>query len=148
MLTGLAAKFQLMRLRARFESHFLIVGFTRVHTFVTRDSHELTHNLTSSHAQPAIPTKVDLLTPSLHHGDYGPGSTHKAWHRITLCGRGKGRVTKPHQVIRWCTTGPVLPTIFIPRVVAHRYFVVEDVDVVHAATLATNKRRCPTSMPI
>ena len=33
------------------ESHFLIVGFTRVHTFVTWDSNELTHNLTGSHAQ-------------------------------------------------------------------------------------------------
>ena len=44
-------EFQLMRLRARLESHFLIVGFTRVHTFVTWDSHELTHNLTGSHAQ-------------------------------------------------------------------------------------------------
>ena len=40
-----------MRLRARLESHFLIVGFTRVHTFVTWDSHELTDNLTGSHAQ-------------------------------------------------------------------------------------------------
>ena len=40
-----------MRLRARLESHFLIVGLTRVHTFVTWDSHELTHNLTGSHAQ-------------------------------------------------------------------------------------------------
>ena len=40
-----------MQLRARLESHFLIVGFTRVHTFVTWDSHELTHNLTGSHAQ-------------------------------------------------------------------------------------------------
>ena len=45
------SEFQLMRLRARLESHFLIVGFTRVHTFVTWDSHELTHNLTGSHAQ-------------------------------------------------------------------------------------------------
>ena len=70
--------FQLMRLRARLESHFLIVGFTRVHTFVTWDSHELTHNLTGSHAQTDIPTKVDLLTPSLQHGDYGPGSTNNA----------------------------------------------------------------------
>ena len=50
-LLDLLAEFQLMRLRARLESHFLIVGFTRVHTFVTWDSHELTHNLTGSHAQ-------------------------------------------------------------------------------------------------
>ena len=48
---GVDSEFQVMRLRARLESHFLIVGFTRVHTFVTWDSHELTHNLTGSHAQ-------------------------------------------------------------------------------------------------
>jgi hypothetical protein len=48
---GAYAEFQLMRLCARLESHFLIVGFTRVHTFVTWDSHELTHNLTGSHVQ-------------------------------------------------------------------------------------------------
>ena len=75
--------FQLMRLRACLESQVLIVGFTRVHTFVTWDSHELTHNLTGSHAQTDIPTKVDLLTPSLQHGDYGPGSTNNTQHRIT-----------------------------------------------------------------
>ena len=59
MFSGVAvstcAEFQLMRLRARLESHFLIVGFTRVHTFVTWDSHELTHNLTGSHAQTLPP---------------------------------------------------------------------------------------------
>ena len=54
-----------MRLRARLESHFLIVGFTRVHTFVTWDSHELTHNLTGLHAQTAIPTQVDLLNSTV-----------------------------------------------------------------------------------
>ena len=89
-----------MRLRARLESHFLIVGFTRVHTFVTWDSHELTHNPTGSHARTTIPTRVDLLTPLLYLGDYGPGSTNKAWHIITLCGCGKGRVAKPHQVVQ------------------------------------------------
>ena len=68
--------FQLMRLRARLESYFLIVGCTRDHTFLTWDSHELTHNLTGSHAETDIPTKVDLLTPSLQHGDDGPGSTN------------------------------------------------------------------------
>jgi hypothetical protein len=52
---GARAEFQLMRLRARLESHFLIVGFTRVHTFVTWDSHELTHNLTGSRAQTLPP---------------------------------------------------------------------------------------------
>ena len=54
-----------MILRARLESHFLIVGFTRVHTFVTWDSHELTHNLTGLHAQTAIPTRVDLLNSTV-----------------------------------------------------------------------------------
>ena len=52
---GTQPEFQVMRLHARLESHFLIVGFTRVHTFVTWDSHELTHNLTGSHAQTLPP---------------------------------------------------------------------------------------------
>ena len=51
----LVPEFQLMRLCAHLESHFLIVGFTRVPTFVTWDSYELTHNLTGSHAQTLPP---------------------------------------------------------------------------------------------
>ena len=46
-------------------AHLSFVGFTRVHTFVTWDSHELTHNLTGLHAQTAIPTQVDLLNSTV-----------------------------------------------------------------------------------
>ena len=67
--------------------------------FVTWDAHD-THNRAGPRAQTDMPTKVDLLTPSLQYGDDGPGSANKAWHRITPCGCGKGRVAKPRQVVQ------------------------------------------------
>ena len=45
----------------------LIVGFTRVHTFVTWDSHELTHNPTGLHAQTAIPNAGGSVELDGHH---------------------------------------------------------------------------------
>ena len=94
-----------MRLRARLESHFLIVGFTRVHTFVTWDSHELTHNLTGSHAQTAIPTKVDLnstVITCVH--------TCRLWdsHVFTLFVCGMQRIHK-HKKVGCALTESLLP---------------------------------------
>ena len=58
-------------------------------------------------AQNDLQMNVDLLTPSLRHRDYSPGSTNKVWHRIRhRCGCVKGRVIKPHR-----RRGPLLSTI-------------------------------------
>ena len=62
------ADIRLVRLRARLESDFFVVGLTRFH-FGMWCAHGLTHNLTAPHAQSDTLLNIDLLTPSLQHGD-------------------------------------------------------------------------------
>ena len=72
-------------------SHFVGVGFTRVHTFEACGALGLTHTITGLHAPSGVPMKGDLLTQSPRHRDYGPASTNKMWHRIPCtCGQRRG----------------------------------------------------------